>query len=163
PSGTAVDAQITIPTVSVPLSMGTALKTQLAVPTTVNVTISVAGLEGSFDNAVIAHEWGHYISNRLISGGHGTGVQVTRGMGEGWADFHALLLIVRPEDINVASNANWSGTYGVGVYDTQNMYFAIRRFPYSTQMNKNPLTFKHITRGVALPTTAPQNPGSIGT
>ena len=81
-------------------------------------------------------------------------------MGEGWADFHAMLLIVRPEDINVASNANWSGTYAVGVYDTfglvqDNMYFGIRRYPYSTDMAKNPLTFKHIAAGVALPVGPP--------
>ena len=159
------DPTITIPTMSVPLSIGNAIKAQLAVPATVNVELkkqdpsTVVNLEGSFDNSVMGHEWGHYISNRLIPGGYGP-TKITGSMGEGWADFHALLLIVRPEDINVASNANWSGTYAVGVYDTyglvqDNMYFAIRRYPYSTNMAKNPLTYKHIGAGVALPVGPP--------
>jgi MYXO-CTERM domain-containing protein len=53
----------------------------------------------------------------------------------------------------------------VGVYDTSGglsadpVYFAIRRYPYSTNMSKNPLTFKHITTGVALPAGVPVGGG----
>jgi uncharacterized protein (TIGR03382 family) len=160
------DATINIPTMSVPLSVGNAIKAQLALPATVTVELkkqdpsTVVNLEGSFDNSVMAHEWGHYIAHRLVAGGYGFEAKITNSMGEGWSDFHAMLLIVRPEDINVASNANWSGTYAVGVYDTfglvqDNMYFAIRRYPYSTNMAKNPLTFKHIGAGVTLPVGPP--------
>jgi large repetitive protein len=42
-----------------------------------------------------------------------------------------------------------------GFVDNLWWYFGIRRYPYSTDMTKDPLTYKHITNGVALPTTAP--------
>jgi MYXO-CTERM domain-containing protein len=160
------DGTITIGALMVSLADANTIKTALA-SNTVNVTLfrqdptSIVKIDGSFDNAVIAHEWGHYIAHRLVGGGYGFVAQVTNGMGEGWSDFHALLLIVRPEDPAVASNANWSGTYGVGVFDTTGgasidpVYFAIRRYPYSTDMTKDPLTFKHITTGVALPAGVP--------
>ena len=32
-------------------------------------------------------------------------------MGEGWADFHALLLLVKEADRALAANADFSGTY----------------------------------------------------
>ncbi|HZX43484.1 MAG TPA: M36 family metallopeptidase, partial [Myxococcaceae bacterium] len=162
-----VDPTITIGSLLVSLADGTTIKNAGG---TVNATLvrrdpsTVIDLDGSLDGSVIAHEWGHYISNRLIAFGYGS-ANVTGGMGEGWADFHALLLMVRPEDINVASNAGWGGTYSVGVYDTSGglsadpVYFAIRRYPYSTNMSKNPLTFKHITTGVALPAGVPVGGG----
>ena len=91
-------------------------------------------------------------------------------MGEGWADFHALLMMVRPEDTAVPSNATFNGTYAVSSYAVSGAsslgiggndayYFGIRRYPYSTDTGKNPLTFRHITTGVALPTGPPVNGG----
>ena len=49
----------------------------------------------------MAHEWGHYISNRLISNGTGLTNNQGRAIGEGWADFHALLMMARQDDINM--------------------------------------------------------------
>src|SRR5262249_24559736 len=112
--------------------------------------------DGDLDNQVIEHEWGHYITNRLIGNAGGLGNQQGGGMGEGWGDFNAMLLTVRPEDITVPANANWSGVYTMGAYasialSSNSYYFGIRRLPYSTDMTKDPLTFKHIQNGVALP------------
>jgi hypothetical protein len=123
--------------------------------------------DGTIDNQIVGHEWGHYISNRLISDANGLNVNVSRGMGEGWADTHAMLMTVRPEDAQVASNATWNGVYPVASYATyalldDNFYFGIRRYPYSTDMTKNPLTFKHITDGVALPVGPPNAFGADG-
>ena len=39
-----------------------------------------------------------------------------------------------------------------------NYYFSIRRYPYSADMAKNPLTFKHISANVVLPVGPPRNP-----
>jgi MYXO-CTERM domain-containing protein len=159
------NASNTIPVMSVSLADGTTIKGGFA-SGTVNGTMSRRApfLDGALDQEVVAHEWGHYISNRLVGGGAGINAPVSRGMGEGWADFHAMLLIVRPEDASVASNATWNGTYAIGVYATSGLtltqdaiYFGIRRYPYSTDMNKNPLTFKHITTGVPLPAGPPVN------
>lgn len=111
--------------------------------------------DGTIDNQVIAHEWGHYISNRLIGNASGLNTNMSRGMGEGWGDFHSMLMTVREEDAQVASNANYSGVYSLAGYVTSGggnngYYFGIRRVPYSTDLTKNPLTFKHISNGVPI-------------
>jgi hypothetical protein len=105
--------------------------------------------DGSFDGHVVSHEWGHYISNRLIHNSAGLGNQQGGGMGEGWGDFVALLTTVREEDKDHPANANWSGAfplvpYAAVAFSGDPYYFGIRRVPYSTDMSKDPLTFKHI-------------------
>ena len=86
------------------------------------------------------------------------------GMGEGFADFHALLLLVKDED-RAAANAGFGGAYPVSAYAESGpdfapdvlsnaWYYGIRRYPYSRDMTKNPLTFRHIGDGVALPAIA---------
>jgi len=147
------------PSFHVPLADADAFRAQLA-----NGTVHVAlrrdraiDRDGDLDNEVVAHEWGHYLSNRLISNSSGLTTQQARGMGEGWSDFLALLLVARPEDVAVASNANYNGVYSAGQYVTSGgnngplvnggYYFAVRRVPYSTDMTRDPLTLKHISRG----------------
>src|SRR6185369_2957494 len=78
----------------------------------------------------------------------------TGGMGEGWSDFYALCLLGESGDDPHANYAmggyatlNFSGL-------TQNYYFGIRRYPYSTDLTKNPLTFKDID-----PSQASTHPG----
>src|SRR5262249_55241614 len=46
---------------------------------------------------------------------------------------------------------------------TQAYYFGVRRYPYSTDMTKNPLTFKHIANKVPLPVGPPVSFGRDGT
>ena len=116
--------------------------------------------DGDLDNEVVAHEWGHYLSNRLIANSSGLTTQQARGMGEGWSDFLALLLVVRAEDSTVPSNANFNGTYAAAQYvmgggangpePNSGYYFAVRRLPYSTDMTRDPLTLRHITKGNAI-------------
>ncbi|WP_308809543.1 myxosortase-dependent M36 family metallopeptidase [Archangium lansingense] len=123
-------------------------------------------VDGTVDNVIVAHEWGHYISNRLIGNSNGLANNQGRSMGEGWGDFTALLMVTRPEDINVPSNANWTGAYGAAEYATRGIspdsaFFGIRRVTYSADMSKNALTFHHIQDGVALPNTAPIAPGGL--
>src|SRR4029453_5488338 len=121
-------------------------------------------LDGDIDNQIVAHEWGHYISNRLIFNSAGLQANISRGLGEGWADFHAMLITVRPEDIQNPTNDHWQGVYALAAYATSglfapnNYYFGIRRYPYSTDMSKDPLTFKHISDTVALPVGPPVAP-----
>jgi len=155
---------ITIPVLMVTQADGAALKTQLQSdnPTSRLRRVSGVNRDGTLDNSIIAHEWGHYISHRLIGDSNGLGTSLSNGLGEGWADFHALLLTVKAEDVQIASNANYNGVYTVGAYPedgpqlagitmSQAYYYGFRRYPYSTNFSKNPLTFKHIETGVALP------------
>ena len=106
--------------------------------------------DGTFDNGTIAHEWGHYISNRLVGNSSGLINNQGRSMGEGWGDFHALLLMVRAEDAQRPGNDKFQAAYSGSGY-TDSFYAGIRRAPYSTQKTINPLTFKHIERDAALP------------
>src|SRR5262245_63283983 len=80
-----------------------------------------------------------------------------------------MLMTVRPEDIGVGSNANWNGVFGLAGYAlfpsigvSNAYYFGIRRCPYSTDMNKNGLTFKHIQNNVLLHAAQPTAFGTTG-
>ena len=73
--------------------------------------------DGALDNTLIAHEWGHYISNRLVAQRQRPRRPTRReGMGEGWADFHALLLLVKEADRTLPANADFDGTYASNAY-----------------------------------------------
>jgi hypothetical protein len=108
------------------------------------------------------HEMGHYITNRLVANAMGLTNSQGEAMGEGWGDFFAVCMTSQPTD-NFAS-----GTFAVGGWTDitpsfkDNYYFSIRRYPYSADMNKNPLTFKHISASVVLPTGPVMNPNAGG-
>jgi hypothetical protein len=101
-------------------------------------------LDGSLDAEIVLHEYTHGLSNRRVGSGSGIFELQTIGMGEGWSDFYPLALLSEPtDDVN--------GVYALGGYVTyryfgllQNYYYGIRRYPYSTDLMKNPLTFKDI-------------------
>jgi len=101
--------------------------------------------DSDLDAEIVLHEYTHGLSNRRVGGGVGISALQTRGMGEGWSDFVALSLLSDPTDAP-------SGNYAFGAYVTynllglftQNYYFGIRRYPYATALNQNPLTFKDI-------------------
>jgi len=130
----------------------------------VNVTmLSAAAVErdGALDNQIVAHEWGHYLSNRLIGDAAGLTNLQGGGMGEGWSDFCALLLTVRPEDVSLPGPP-FGGSYASNSYANDSSvrpdnayYFGVRRYPYCTDFAKSPLTFKHIQEGEPLPPGPP--------
>ncbi len=102
--------------------------------------------DGDLDAEVVLHEYSHGLSWRLVGGGQALGDTQSDGMGEGWSDFYALALLSEAGD-------NVNGNYAAGAYasyriggpsDLYNYYFGIRRYPYTTDMSKNPLTFKDI-------------------
>ncbi|MCX7069428.1 MAG: M36 family metallopeptidase [Gammaproteobacteria bacterium] len=145
------DPAITIGTLSVSQADGAAIRA--ALPTTARLRRSAStDIDGTLDTQIIAHEWFHYTSNRLVGNASGLSNQQGRGMGEGWADFSAMMLTVRPEDRNAPGNTNFEGAYPQAVYATADSYYGIRRAPYSTSFSLFPFTFKHISDGVALPT-----------
>jgi len=105
-------------------------------------------LAGSYDNGIVAHEYGHGISNRLTGGPSQAGClqNYTVGetedgeqMGEGWSDFFTLITTVKPGDDG--NKVRGVGTYVQGV-DTNSV--GIRPFPYSTDMSVNPMTYDDI-------------------
>ncbi|WP_141323140.1 myxosortase-dependent M36 family metallopeptidase [Myxococcus sp. AB025B] len=165
----AVDNAITIPALLVTKPDGDGWRGALATAAVKGRMRRNADLDrdGTLDNEIIAHEWGHYISNRLV--GNGSGLTNNQGgsMGEGWGDFHAMLLSVREEDRNRAGNNNWQGTYGMAGYTqaggrNNGYYWGIRRVPFSTDLTKNGLTLRHMADGTTIPANVPSNPDYAG-
>lgn len=102
---------INIPSVFLPQSRGEAITSFINGGQNVNVTLQVPVKDGSLDNGIIAHEYGHGWSTRQT----GTSVSCLSSsadkeqMGEGWSDFLALMLTMKATDN--ASVARGIGTY----------------------------------------------------
>ena len=99
--------------------------------------------DGSVDNGIIAHEFGHGIHTRL-SGGPGNsgcniasdGTTATQSMGEGWGDFFGLWMTTKPTD--VGRTARGIGTYASGETTTGS---GIRLKKYTDDMAVNNHTY----------------------
>lgn len=103
-------------------------------------------LDASFDNGVIAHEYGHGISNRLTGGPAQAGCLTNdEQMGEGWSDFFTLVTTHLPGD--TPEKARGIGTY---VSNQEVDGRGIRDFPYSTDMTISPKTYDDI-KGTSAP------------
>ncbi len=142
-----------VPTFGVLKSTGDALKASLAAGAVRArlYRLVEAERDGALDSTIVSHEWGHYFHHRLAD----CGTHQCRAMSEGWGDFNALHMVIREGD-------NFDGVYARPIYASRYKgenagYFGNRRYPYTTNMSKNPLTFKHIMDESALPTgpTAP--------
>jgi hypothetical protein len=85
-----------------------------------------------------------------------------RAMGEGWGDFFAICMTSQTTD-NFATGVFAAGGWtDITPTFKDNYYYSIRRYPYSADMSKNPLTFRHISGGVLLPSGPPRNPNAGG-
>jgi uncharacterized repeat protein (TIGR03803 family) len=110
--------------------------------------------DGDFDDVVLLHEYTHGLSNRLVGGGVGMSALASRGMGEGWSDFYGLGLLADPaSDPHAVYPGGSYATLQFVTGMTTNYYYGIRRYPYSTDMTKNPLTYRDIDPTQASPHT----------
>ncbi|WP_299432895.1 T9SS-dependent M36 family metallopeptidase [uncultured Aquimarina sp.] len=138
---------ISIPAFSINQADGEALITQLA-SGAVNATLAaelrenwIVGADGSFDNGIIVHEYGHGISTRLTGGASNSGcLSGDEQMGEGWSDWFALMMTIESGD--TGTDARGIGTYAIGQPVTGG---GIRPFPYSTNMTTNPVTYASVS------------------
>jgi hypothetical protein len=161
PTMSGTDPSVTLPVLGVEWSTGNQIKAALAAGQTVNVSLGSDKrlLDSALDNTIVSHEWTHFLSSRLIGDGNGLSNSQGISLSEGWSDFVALLLIVKAEDRHNPLFPRFSGSYAIGAYVADSpAYFGQRRYPYSTDLGKNPLTFKHIEDGVPLPPDVPINP-----
>jgi len=133
---------VNIPSVMISKADGDLLKAQLNAGNAVNVTLKPPSsnnvdLDGSLDNGIVSHEYGHGLSNRL-TGGPGNSNCLSNGEqgGEGWSDWLALIMTIKSGD--VGSKSRGIGTYATGQATTGS---GIRRYPYSTDMAVNPQTY----------------------
>ncbi|HVF35575.1 MAG TPA: M36 family metallopeptidase [Candidatus Saccharimonadia bacterium] len=151
-----VGGQVTIPSVMIGMTNGARLKAALT--DIVDVTLDIAPVpnrDSDIDNGIIAHEYGHGISNRLIGGptsiaclingqqpdpnNPGATIPIGEQMGEGWSDLYGLILTAQAADTGNTPR-------GIGAYISYQNQFGpgIRRFPYSRDMNVNPLTYGNV-------------------
>lgn len=134
-------SSVTIPAVMISLADGNLIRAALGgsgVNGTLNAAPSAAvDLDGSFDNGIITHEFGHGVSNRLTGGPNNSNC-LNNGEqgGEGWSDWLALMFTQEVGD--AGANARGIGTFALG---EPNNGPGIRRYPYSTDMGINPETY----------------------
>ncbi|MEP7339020.1 MAG: M36 family metallopeptidase [Acidobacteriota bacterium] len=108
--------------------------------------------DGSIDHDIVLHELTHGLSNRLHGNASGLNTTQSGGMGEGWSDYYArVLLSTADEDVNGVYAAGAYATLNLSGVGTNNYYYGIRRFPYAVKTNlgtngrpHNPLTFADI-------------------
>ena len=94
-------------------------------------------IDGDFDNGIIAHEYGHGVSNRLTAGAQNAGcLGNDEQMGEGWSDWLGLMMTISADDI--ATEGRGIGTYATNQEVTGS---GIRPFRYSTDFSVNPSTY----------------------
>jgi len=105
--------------------------------------------DGSLDNLVIVHEYGHGVSTRLTGGpANSSCLQGSQsgGMGEGWSDWWGLVLTAKLSD-----TGGQARTVGTWLFGEEPDGPGIRPYPYSTDMSINPHTYADIGSGVSVP------------
>ncbi|MBK8678341.1 MAG: M36 family metallopeptidase [Sphingobacteriales bacterium] len=135
--------QAKIPTAMMAKTICDSIKLMMVAGETVSVDLkelTTITFDSDLDNGIIAHEYMHGISNRLTGGP----LQVDclnsgEQMGEGWSDFWGLALTTN-------SKNNGKQARGIGNFsDGQSLAGGgIRTYPYSTDMNINPITYDRI-------------------
>jgi hypothetical protein len=103
--------------------------------------------DSDLDNGVIAHEYGHGISTRLVGGpSNSSCLGNAEQMGEGWSDYFGLMMTMEPGD-------QGSDARGIGTYVTFQPVSGggIRPAPYSTNFAVNSYTYANTNSGVSQP------------
>lgn len=145
------DATIVIPSVMISMDNGNPIIAAVLAGTNLNGSVPKDGhwdgyKDGSLDNGIVAHEYGHGISNRLTGGPNSGGcLNNEEQMGEGWSDYIALVMTMEPGD--QGEDGRGIGTYAVSQPTTG---VGIRPTRYSTNMSTNPSTYNTI-RSVSVP------------
>lgn len=140
-------AQINIPAVMIYQSDGEALITSLLNGDTINATLVDDGSgtdnfqrDGDLDNVIVAHEYGHGVSNRLTGGRLQAGcLQNQEQMGEGWSDYLGFVLTMKPGDTR--NDPRGTGTYALGQGISG---IGLRAKAYSSDFAVNDFTYDDI-------------------
>ena len=137
----ALPEEPTIPTISLGNSDCVLLRQFLSEGFTATImprpNVGPEEVDGDFDNGIVAHEYGHGISNRLTGGPRLAGcLGNAEQMGEGWSDFFSLITTAKLTDRETPR--------GIGTFAEKDTPEGrgIRPFPYSIDFDINPLTFQ---------------------
>jgi len=139
-----VSNKITIPNVFITRGQADKLRNLLLSDETVNVTLSSINLDGSLDNGIISHEFGHGVSNRLTGGPSNISCFTNNEQGgEGISDYIALMMTTDWSKtlITDGTKPRAIGNYAAG---QDSLGTGIRIYSYSTSMSVNPWTYDSI-------------------
>lgn len=130
-----------IPSFMISQSDGNIIKNSINDGGTVNVTLPAMppaiSIDGSIDNGVVTHEYGHGVSNRLTGGPSNSNCLSNAENGsEGWSDWLALIMTIESGD--TGTNFRPVGTYALAEPVTGD---GIRNYPYCTSLAVNPQTY----------------------
>lgn len=124
---------------------------------TVPLPVGPPNRTSDYDNGIILHEYAHGISIRL-TGGAATTACLSLGdeeqMGEGWSDYFALVLTMKPGDMGTTLRP--IGTYATGNPVTGPGF---RPAPYTIDMAVNSLTYGNTDDGGAI--SIPHGVGTV--
>jgi hypothetical protein len=113
--------------------------------------------DSGLDNQVLVHELTHGLTMRML--GSIPFEYQAQGMSEGWSDFYAMTLLSQPED-PLDGNYPWASYISYQFaqpWNRMSYYFGWRRYPYSTNVLANPLSYADIDDAQFNP-----NPNVIG-
>lgn len=133
-------AGITVPCFMVSQADCNRIKVQLNAGSIIPVNYGDGGAgerDSDMDNGIMAHEFGHGVSNRLTGGPSAAGcLGNAEQMGEGWSDWLAMLLLMKPNDVGATG-------IGIGNYANGDPITAagIRNQLYSNNMTVNTYTY----------------------
>ncbi|TPV35919.1 T9SS type A sorting domain-containing protein [Paucihalobacter ruber] len=131
---------VNIPSVMINQELGEQLINALIDGQNINVSLVAAPpfqKDGDFDNGIIAHEYGHGISNRLTAGPSTVNCLFNdEQMGEGWSDWFGLMVTMKASDI--PQTGRGIATYSIG-QDINGS--GIRPARYSTDTGVNGFTY----------------------
>ena len=130
---------VTIPSIMIGQTDGEALIAELQANQTINVSLINATnyTDSNLDNEIIAHEYGHGISNRLMGGAQAASCMTNaEQQGEGFSDWFSLMITLSENDSPALPRG--VATYSAGQTPNGN---GIRNAPYSPDFNVNNYTY----------------------
>ena len=138
--GAGVDGgSVNIPSIMISQADGEALIAQLQAGETIDASLINASnyTDSDYDNEIIAHEYGHGISNRLMGGAQAAGcMQNDEQQGEGFSDWFGLMITLGENDSPTLPRG--VATYSAGQSPTG---VGIRNAPYSPDFAINGYTY----------------------
>ena len=110
-------------------------------------TSTTPNRDSDLDNGIIAHEYGHGISNRLVGGPTNTScLGNAEQMGEGWSDYLGIVMTMKATD--TPTTGRGVGTYVLGQATTG---VGIRPARYTTSFASNNYTYASTNSGLSQP------------
>ena len=107
----------------------------------IHIMVLTIHLDSDFDNGIIAHEYGHGISARLVGGPSAVNCfSNDEHMSEGLSDWYGLMITI--EEGDQGSDIRGIGTFAGGQSTTGN---GIRPAPYSTDFSINDYTYGDVS------------------